>query len=92
MNNRDPDTIRMSLEEFTPYRKRSADCGHVTSFTTAETPSRACEEYSHSSTPARTKLPGRNSMLFDPGSRMNIIGAAAAKEVADAAAGYGEVK
>ena len=92
VNNHDPDTLHMSLEEFTQHRKHGPDGKTTNTYTTAETQSRACEEYSYSSTPLRTKIPGRNSMLFDPGSRINIIGATAAKEFAGSASGYGEVK
>ena len=78
VNNHDPDAIHMSLEEFTQHRNHGTNGWNVITYTTAETPSRACEEYSYSPAPARAKLPGRNSMLFDPGSRMHIMGAAAA--------------
>ena len=40
--------------------------------------------------PTRTKIPGHNSLLFDPGSRINIIGSSTAKEFAAKAAGQGD--
>ena len=38
------------------------------------------------------KIPGRTSMLFDPGSRINIVRATTAKEIADSASGFGDMK
>ena len=90
VNNHDPDTLHMSLEEFTQHRRHDPDGKTMDAYTTAETQYWACEEYSYSCRPSRAKIPGRNSMLFDPGSRVNIIGATAAKEFADAAAGCGD--
>ena len=46
VNDHDPDTVHMSLEEFAQRRKHGADGGNVITCTTAETPSRACQEHS----------------------------------------------
>ena len=62
----------------------------VEQYRQANSASEDAEEAPHDSTasssttyhvrPTRTKIPGHNSLLFDPGSRINIIGSSTAKE------------
>ena len=63
-NNHDPITVHMGLEEFRMYRRRGISHTRTTTTagvgTTTETGASAC-----SSAPSRTKIPGRNSMLFE---------------------------
>ena len=44
VDNHDPDTLRMSLEELTQHRRHGPDGKTTDAYATAETQSRACEE------------------------------------------------
>ena len=87
VNNYDHNAVHMGLEEFTRYGRNGLD--NKFTYTNASTGTHA---RASSPAPSRARIPGPSPTLFHPGSRINIIGATAAKEIADSAAGFGGVK
>ena len=90
-NNRGPNAVHVGLEEYALYRRLDASHAPATA-TAGVSAATETDASAGSSAPSRAKMPGRKSMLFDPGSRVIIIRATTAKGFADLASGFGDAK